>query len=103
MTPVHHLLLGALAMGTLVVSLIFLRLWRESRDRFFLFFALSFFVQAFNRVTLSLLPSPNEGSPVHYSIRFLAYVLIIVAIVDKNRAPHGSAESEGASSGGAPS
>ena len=94
MTPVHHLLLGALAMATLVVSLIFLRLWRESGDRFFLFFSLSFFVQAFNRVTLSLLPSPNEGSPLHYSIRFLAYVLIIVAIIDKNRAPRGTTVSD---------
>lgn len=94
MSPVHHLLLGALGMATLVVGLIFLRLWRQSRDRFFLFFALSFLVQAINRVMLSLLPSPNEGSPLHYWIRFLAYVLIIVAIIDKNRAPRRSPASD---------
>ena len=87
MTPTHHLLLGALAMGTLTCALIFLRLWRDSADRFFLFFALSFFVQAVNRVALSLEPSPNEGSPLHYWIRLLAYVLILVAIADKNRTP----------------
>jgi uncharacterized membrane protein HdeD (DUF308 family) len=87
MTPSHHLLLGAVAMGTLICALIFLRLWRDSADRFFLFFALSFLVQAVNRVALSLEPSPNEGSPLHYWIRLLAYVLILVAIADKNRAP----------------
>jgi hypothetical protein len=85
-------------MATLVVSLIFLRLWRDSGDRFFLFFALSFLVQAINRVTLSLQPSPNEGGPLHYSIRFLAYVLIIVAIIDKNRAPRRPQASDPASS-----
>jgi hypothetical protein len=87
MTPTHHLLLGALAMGTLICALIFLRLWRDSADRFFLFFALSFLVQAVNRVALSLEPFPNEGSPLHYWVRLLAYVLILVAIADKNRAP----------------
>ena len=93
MTPLHHMLLGAIAMGTLVCGLIFLRLWRESGDRFFLFFALSFLVQAVNRVALSLEPAPNEGSPLHYWIRLLAYVLIVVAIVDKNRAPSASSAS----------
>jgi hypothetical protein len=87
MTPPQAVLLGAIAMGTLVCSLIFLRLWRESSDRFFLFFSLSFLVQAVNRVALSMEPSPNEGSPLHYWVRLLAYVLIIVAIVDKNRVP----------------
>ncbi|MGE0159341.1 MAG: DUF5985 family protein [Gemmatimonadales bacterium] len=97
MMPLHHLLLGALAMATLVVGLIFLRLWRDSRDRFFLFFSLSFLVQAINRVALSLSPSPNEGNPLHYWIRFLAYLLIILAIIDKNRAPRRPAASDLAS------
>jgi uncharacterized membrane protein HdeD (DUF308 family) len=87
MSSTHHMLLGALAMGTLICGLIFLRLWRDSGDRFFLFFALSFLAQAINRMALSLEPAPNEGSPLHYWIRLLAYVLILVAIADKNRAP----------------
>jgi len=90
MTPLHHLLLGALAMGTLVIGVIFLRLWRDTGDRFFLFFALSFIVQAANRLALSLAPSPGEGGPLHYWIRLVAYLLILAAIYDKNRAPHRS-------------
>ena len=85
MTPVHHLLLGALAMGSFVIGVIFLRYWRDGGDRFFLYFALSFLVQAANRVALALSTDPNEGSPWHYSVRLLAYVLILVAIIDKNR------------------
>lgn len=87
MTPLHHMLIGALAMGCLVIGVIFLRLWRASADRFFLFFALSFFVQAANRVALSLAPSPQEGEPWHYGVRLLAYLLILLAIRDKNRSP----------------
>lgn len=87
MTPLHQLLLGALAMGTAVVGVVFLRLWRDGGDRFFLWFALSFFVQAINRVALALAASPQEGSPGHYTVRLVAYLLIIWAIIEKNR-PH---------------
>ena len=87
MTPLHHLLLGAVAMGSLTIGLIFLRLWRQTRDRFFLLFALSFMVQAINRIALSLAPSPNEASPWHYGVRLAAYLLILLAILGKNRKP----------------
>jgi uncharacterized membrane protein len=83
-----HLLLGALAMATTVVGLIFLRLWHDSRDRFFLFFALSFLVQAFNRIALAVSADPQEGHPLHYLVRLAAYILIILAILDKNRPVH---------------
>jgi uncharacterized membrane protein HdeD (DUF308 family) len=85
MTPQSHLLLGALAMATTMVGLIFLRLWQDSRDRFFLFFALSFFAQAVNRIALALSADPQEGHPLHYLVRLAAYILIILAILDKNR------------------
>ena len=40
---------GAIAMGLAVAGCFFLRYWRESRDRFFGFFALAFFALAINR------------------------------------------------------
>ena len=85
MSQLHGLLLGALAMGTIAIGVIFLRYWRDGGDRFFLYFALSFFAQAVNRVTLPLSTSPQEGMPWQYGIRLLAYLLILVAIIDKNR------------------
>ena len=87
MSPVHGMLQGALAMGTFVIAVIFLRYWRDGGDRFFLYFALSFFVQAVNRVALALSVSPQEGTPWQYGVRLLAYLLILVAIIDKNRPP----------------
>ena len=85
MTPLNHLLLGAIAMATTLVGLIFLRHWQDSRDRFFLFFALSFFLEGGNRVALAFSLAPHEGIPWHYLVRLAAYVLIILAILDKNR------------------
>jgi uncharacterized membrane protein HdeD (DUF308 family) len=79
------LMLGAIAMGCFVAGLLFLRFWRDSRDRFFLLFALSFFVEAFSRVLLATSARPNEGSPWLYGIRLLAYLLILWAIYEKNR------------------
>ncbi len=87
MSQAHGMLLGALAMGTFVIGVIFLRYWRDGGDRFFLYFALSFFVQAVNRVALALSVSPQEGMPWQYGVRLLAYLLILVAIIDKNRPP----------------
>ncbi len=85
MTSFNHLIMGAVAMGALTIGVIFLRLWRQTRDLFFLWFALSFMVQAVNRLALSLEPSPNEASPWHYGVRFAAYLLILVAILGKTR------------------
>ena len=79
------LLLGAIAMGCFVAGLLFLRFWRDSHDRFFLLFALSFFVEAFSRILLATSARPNEGSPWLYGIRLGAYLLILWAIYEKNR------------------
>ncbi|HSE67199.1 MAG TPA: DUF5985 family protein [Gemmatimonadales bacterium] len=79
------LLPGAIGMGSAVIGLFFLRFWRDGRDRLFLLFALSFFLQAANRVALALSEHPNEGNPWHYTVRLLSYLFIIAAIVDKNR------------------
>jgi uncharacterized membrane protein HdeD (DUF308 family) len=83
--PWSLVMLGAIAMGCFVAGLLFLRFWRDGRDRFFLLFALSFFVEAFSRVLLALSPRPNEGSPWLYGIRLAAYLLILWAIFEKNR------------------
>jgi uncharacterized membrane protein HdeD (DUF308 family) len=78
-------MLGAIAMASLVAAVFFLRFWRDTRDRFFLFFAIAFFVEAINRVVLGLKTVPQEHEPFFYVIRLCTYMLIIAAIVDKNR------------------
>ena len=81
----NQVLLGAIAMASLTVGLFFLRFWRKTGDRFFLFFAASFFVEGVNRAVLGLASVPGELEPLIYLIRLFSFVLILAAIVDKNR------------------
>lgn len=79
-------LMGGIAVGSLVAGLFFYRFWTQTRDRFFIFFALSFWLEAVNRVAMILFLQPNEDAPGYYIVRLIAYGLIIAAIVHKNRA-----------------
>jgi hypothetical protein len=81
-TPI---VLGVIAALSWVAGLLFWRLWRLTRDRFFVFFALSFWIEAANRLHLAAALPAQEDSPAHYLVRLLAFVLILVAIWDKNR------------------
>ncbi|HUP33542.1 MAG TPA: DUF5985 family protein [Gaiellaceae bacterium] len=76
---------GASLLAAAAIALFFLRFWRETGDRFFGFFALAFLVFALNRLALVLLDTDDESRTWVYVARLAAFVLIIVAIVDKNR------------------
>jgi len=81
----EQMLMGAIAAGWTVAGLFFCRFWRHTRDRFFLWFALSFWLEAGNRVALGLLVGVREDSPLFYGLRVVAYGLILLAIWQKNR------------------
>ena len=85
MQALNVMLLGAIAMACGVAGLFFLRFWQQSRDSFFLLFASSFFLEGANRVALALSPHPSDGAPIFYGIRFVAFLLILIAIANKNR------------------
>ena len=72
-------------MASLLVGLFFLRFWRDTRDRFFLFFATAFAVEGINRVALALTNVSEDTEPYFYLIRLFSFLLILAAIVDKNR------------------
>ena len=80
-------LVGFTAMGCFVIALFFARFWRESGDRFFAWFALAFAIFGINRVVLGFLNEHSEARPALYAVRLVAFVLILVAIVEKNRVP----------------
>jgi hypothetical protein len=82
---INAMLAGAIAMASIIISLFFLRFWSSTRDRFFLYFSLSFLLEAINRIFLGITALANEDTPTYYIIRLIAYLLIIIAIVDKNR------------------
>jgi uncharacterized membrane protein HdeD (DUF308 family) len=81
---VNYMLTGAIAMASGAIALFFLRFWRTSRDRFFLYFALSFGIEGVHRVCAALAYQDGEDSPLHYLVRLLAYGLILIAILEKN-------------------
>lgn len=80
-----QLILGAIALANLMIGLFFLRFWKKTRDRFFLFFAVAFGLEGVNRVLLGLSYNSNENEPVYYLVRLLSFILILIAIIDKNR------------------
>ncbi len=82
---IKMLLLGAIAMASLIIGLLFVRFWKTTRDRFFLFFAAAFFIAGVGRVTMGLIPHVTDHSPLIYVTQLLAFLIIIYAIVDKNR------------------
>jgi hypothetical protein len=81
--PYLSLIHGALAALSLVAALFFARMWRRARDRFYLFFAIAFAIFAVHWIVIS--GHANEHTVGPYITRLIAFVLIIVAIVDKNR------------------
>jgi amino acid transporter len=80
-----QLISGALVMGYFVAGLYFLRFWRDTRDRLFGIFAAAFWLLAAQRAALALTVDPTGEQVVLYSVRLLAFVLILAAIIDKNR------------------
>jgi uncharacterized membrane protein HdeD (DUF308 family) len=76
---------GATMAAALVIAIIFFRYWRQTRDRLFLGFALGFAVFSVSRLILAFLEEDDEGRIWIYGLRLVAFLLILAAIVDKNR------------------
>ena len=82
---VSNFLYGATFLGDLVIAVFFLRFWRQSRDRLFAIFSLAFFAFAINRVLLTFLGEGDEARTFVYIVRLISFLLIIAAVIDKNR------------------
>ena len=76
---------GALMMGCLVIGLKFVKYWRLARDRFFIFFASAFWVFAVGWGVRAFVPSAGEHGHLIYLPRLFGFLLILIAIFDKNR------------------
>ncbi|MBI2189207.1 MAG: hypothetical protein HYU37_19080 [Acidobacteria bacterium] len=73
------------ATGALVAGLFFFRFWRDSGDRLFAFFGAAFCLMALSWALLGLINPTDETRPYIYAIRLVAFLLIIVGMLDKNR------------------
>ena len=81
-----QLLSGIIVAGNLVAALLFLRLWRSTRDRLFVAFATAFALFAVQRLVLALTTVTVEDAAPLYLIRLVGFLVLLWAIIDKNRA-----------------
>ena len=81
----YDFLSGAVTLGFLLCGLHFLGFWKRTRDSLFLAFAFAFWLLGLNQAILALADIPVEERSWVYLLRLTAFVLIIVAVVGKNR------------------
>ena len=87
---------GGIMMGCLVSGYFFFRFWQKTRDILFAVFAASFWILAIERVLLlattntdpESLGGTHELRAYVYLVRLLAFSLILVAFLMKNRRSH---------------
>lgn len=83
MNSYRTFLAGAIWMLCWVAALFFLKFWKKSGDLFFVWFSAAFGLLGIERlVALFGDQAEFEG----YVIRLCAFVLILIAIIQKNRA-----------------
>ncbi|MRD47515.1 DUF5985 family protein [Caenimonas koreensis] len=78
-------LIGAIAATAFVAALIFFRFYRQTRDRFFIYFGVAFILEGVHRIPEAFHPGSSDDTPQVYLIRLLGYLLILYAIWQKNR------------------
>ena len=76
---------GMLAMGYLVAAGFFLKFWKQTRERLFIFFSMAFAILAVQRILLTIDFSLTEDRTWMYVLRLIAFLLIVYAIIAKNR------------------
>jgi hypothetical protein len=75
---------GALSLAYLLALIYFFRFWKRTRDRLFLHFAVAFWLFTLNQIVSSTPAVNNETEGYEYLLRVLGFVLILVAIAEKN-------------------
>lgn len=81
----NEFLMGANALASLIIALFFLRFWKQTHDRLFCAFSLAFVLLTVTWVGLAATDRDVESGSWFYWSRLLGYVLILAAVVDKNR------------------
>lgn len=73
---------GAITFASAAIALFFLRYWRSTGDRLFVMFSGAFGLLALHWLLSSALPHITTQAHI---LRFVAFALIAVAVLDKNR------------------
>lgn len=76
---------GLIAMGYVVAGVFFLKFFWKTHDSLFAVFAAAFLLLAMEQGVLTWAQVPREEQSWVYLLRLTAFILIIVAILLKNR------------------
>jgi uncharacterized protein DUF5985 len=87
MSTLKDMLVGAIMVSAWAISVFFFRFWRKTRDRLFGFFSAAFLLLGLERISILMVSGELHG--LVYLLRFCAFLLIIFAIVEKNRSGSG--------------
>jgi len=90
----NDVLSGANVALCLVAAILFVRFYRKTSDRLFLFFAAAFGILCLNGIIFQLIDRDDESRTFLYAVRSVAFGLIIYAIVDKNLGRRSSSPSK---------
>ncbi|HEY5935423.1 MAG TPA: DUF5985 family protein [Kofleriaceae bacterium] len=76
---------GATTLACVAIGIKFLKYWRLSRDRFFVWFAVAFWMFAGGWILRTFTPNLGEDRYLVFLPRLFGFLLILIAILDKNR------------------
>jgi hypothetical protein len=85
MTTIAWFFNDVAACASFVAGVLFLKSWRTTADRLFLWFALAFWMFAANWAAVSLVRPADEARHWFYLLRLFGFAMILAAVVDKNR------------------
>ncbi len=81
---INEFLTGAIFLAASAIGLFFLRFYKRTGDRLFLIFAVAFWVLSLNWLALAF-TEKDEVRTALYFVRFIAFMVILLGIIDKNR------------------
>lgn len=82
---IHVFMAGMLVMASFVIGLRFLKFWRLSRDRFFIWFAGAFWMFGLGWSIRTFDIGLSEHAYLVFLPRLAGFLMILIAILDKNR------------------
>ena len=82
---INGFLLGIIVTTSFAAAAFFLKFWKQTNDVLFLAFGVAFAIEGLNRLAFLSLDEVEQGHPIIYMVRLASYLLILAAIVHKNR------------------
>ncbi|MEJ7596616.1 MAG: DUF5985 family protein [Kofleriaceae bacterium] len=83
MEALNTFLYGTLTALSFVAGLFFVRYWRMTRDRFFVFLVITFWALAAHWASIA--GGTDEHAVSYYLPRLGAFLVLLIGIADKNR------------------